>query len=124
MYAAAATAGFGALFLTPPSLNPESAASAFWIGSSLLIFGGVCLIGALLQRWVIEWLSLYFLAGALGVYAVAVISQILAGGVEKVALAGMMLMLFFSLLIRLIDLTVYWVKNVKAAQRKAHEHDD
>lgn len=118
MYAAATAAGYGALYLTPPSLNPESAASAFWVGTALFLFGGVCMIGAAFQKWLVEWLSLYFLAGALGVYATAVIVQVLNGGLNKVALSGIMLMLFFALVIRLIDLTVYWWKNVKAATQK------
>lgn len=109
-YAFAALTGIAAILITPNSVTPAT----YVIVGSLAIFGFVCLVGAIWQKYVWEWISLFFLTGGITVYVVGVWLQ--AGTNPKViAGASVFTMLVMLLIVRLIDLTVYWVKNVRAA---------
>lgn len=110
-YACAVATGIGAVVFTPSSVTPAT----YVIVGSLAFFGLVCLIGAVWQKYVWEWVSLFFLTGGISVYVVGMWLQV-AGNHRFVASASIFTMLVMLLVVRLIDLTVYWVKNVKAAK--------
>lgn len=110
-YVFAVLTGVGAVVFTPASVTPAT----YVIVGSLAFFGFVCLIGAIWQKYVWEWVSLFFLTGGISAYVVGMWLQV-AGNHKYVASASIFTMLVMLLIVRLIDLTVYWLKNVRAAQ--------
>ena len=110
-YAFAALTGVGALVFTPQSVTP---ATVIIVGS-MAIFGCVCFVASIWQKYVWEWVSLFFLTGGIAVYVVGMWLQV-GGNHKYVASASIFSMLVMLLVVRLVDLTVYWMQNVKAAQ--------
>lgn len=112
LYTCSVSTGACAIIFTPASLQK---AGAGVIVGSMLIFGLVCLVGVLWQKYIIEWISLFFLSAGMSIYVAAVwISSI--NRPEVIAGASMFTMLVLFLIIRLIDLTVYWLRNFTAAK--------
>jgi len=117
-YGGAMLCGAGLILLPSPAVSSAtSLALNGAMGIVLLVAGTVCLIGSALQRWVWEWVSLFFVSGAIGVYTVIICAAALHNP-ARIAGAGALLILFFALTIRLVDLTVYWIKNVRTAKIK------
>ena len=112
LYTCSVMAGVTAVMFTPDSLSKSGA----WpIVGTMVIFGLVCLIGVLLQRYVIEWISLFFLAGGLTLY-VASVWVIALSRPSAIAGASVFSMLVLFLIIRLVELTVFWLQNYKSAR--------
>jgi hypothetical protein len=63
---------------------------------------------------VLDWISLFFLAGGITVYVAGLWIGAMSN-VRYVAIASVLTMLVLLLIVRLIDLTVYWLKNVRFA---------
>lgn len=123
-YGGAILAGAALILVSSPSVNKVSSGELnALLGCVLLVSGTVCLIGSSLQRWIWEWVSLFFVAGCIGVYTVALCTAAFHDS-ARIAGAGAILMLFFALTIRLVDLTVYWIKNVRTAKIKKVMEDD
>jgi hypothetical protein len=123
-YGSAVMAGAALVLVSSPSVNSVSTiALNNVLGCVLLVAGTICLIGAAMQRWIWEWVALFFVSGAIGVYTVAICAAAV-GNNARLAGAGAILMLFFALAIRLVDLTVYWIKNVRTAKIKRNMEDD
>jgi hypothetical protein len=109
-YAFATLTGVAAVLFTPSSITPSRIA----IIATMAVFGLVCLVGTLLQKYVIEWISLFFLAGGITVYVAGLWIGALTN-IRYVTIASVLSMLVLLLIVRLIDLTVYWLKNVRIA---------
>lgn len=111
MYSMSVLTGVAAFFFTPNSMSPI----AFLIVTLMLVFGLACLVGTLIMNYIVEWISLFFLTGGLSFYVLSVWFTALS---TPTRLAGsfVLSMLILALTIRIIDLTVYWVKNVRAAR--------
>lgn len=119
-YAFASMTGIAAVLFTPASITPQTIV----IISTMALFGLVCLVGTLLQQYVVEWISLFFLVAGIVVYVTGLWIKSV-GDAKYISAASFMTMLVFLLVVRLIDLTVYWLKNVKiAAISKDLEEDD
>lgn len=118
-YALAANTGLAALLFTPSSLKPEM----FVIVGSMLLFGTLCAVASALKRYVIEWVSLFFLAGGISVYTSAVWISAIANP-KAVAGASIFTVLIFLMLIRAVDLTVYWLRNVRAVKQEQRLGND
>ena len=109
-YAFAALTGIAAVLFTPSSITP----STIVIISTMAVFGLVCLIGTLWQKYVWEWISLFFLSAGISVY----VAGLWAGAMMNpkfVSAASVFTMLILLLVVRLVDLTVYWLKIVRVA---------
>lgn len=118
IYACAGLAGVGVLVASTPStgkLFPHIVSVA--MGITLLVFGLLCLVGTSLQKWVLEWVALWFLSGAILVYTVALWTAA-TGQLTRLAGASAISMLLLFMLIRCIELSVYWLQNVRVAQLK------
>jgi len=118
-YAFATITGVAAVVFTPASITPQTIV----IISTMAIFGLVCLIGTTLQKYVVEWISLFFLTAGIVVYAAGLWVGAL-GNLKYVAAASLFTMLVLLLVVRLIDLTVYWLKIVKVAVIQKELEDD
>lgn len=118
-YAFAALTGIAAVLFTPASITPQTIV----IISTLAFFGLVCLVGTLWQQYVVEWVSLFFLAGGIVVYVTGLWIKAL-GDTKYISTASIFTMLVLLLIVRLIDLTVYWLKNVKMAALSRDLEDD
>lgn len=116
-YGSSVLAGAAIILVPSPSINITAHTMNSVLGIVLLVAGLLCLVGAALQRWVWEWVSLFFVTGAIGVYSVVICSGAFTNP-TRLAGAGAILMLFFLLATRAVDLTVYWVKNVRTARIK------
>lgn len=115
MYGMAIVFGVGAILFTPVSLAHGPSVWTVVIVGSMLVFGFACLIGTLLKNYIVEWVSLFFLTAGLSSYVLTVWVSAVESP-NKIAGSSMLTMLVLSLAIRLVDLTVYWLKNVKAAK--------
>lgn len=109
-YAFASLTGVAAVLFTPASITPASVV----IIATMAIFGAVCLVGTLIQKYVVEWISLFFLAGGITVYVAGLWIGALSS-TKYIAAASVLTMLVLLLIVRLIDLTVYWLKIVRVA---------
>lgn len=109
-YAFASLTGVAAVLFTPASITPQTIV----IISTMAIFGLVCLVGTLWQQYVVEWVSLFFLAGGIVVYVTGLWLKAI-GDVKYISAASVFTMLVLLLVVRLLDLTVYWLKNVRMA---------
>jgi hypothetical protein len=119
-YAFASLTGVAAVLFTPASINP----STVIIIATLAFFGLVCLVGTILQQYVWEWISLFFLSAGIAIYVAGLWVKAL-GDFKYVSGASIFTMLLLLLVVRIVDLTVYWLKNVRmAALSKGLENDD
>lgn len=110
-YAFCALTGLAVVFLTPASLKPE----LYIIVASMAIFGLICLVATTLKMYVMEWVSLFFLtAGTLTYVAAIWVSSLF--NPKFVAGASIFTVLVLLMLIRVIDLTVFWLRNVRATK--------
>lgn len=91
------------------------AVGVYVIITLMLVFGLACLVGTLLANYIVEWVSLWFLTGGLALYVVSVWATALEHP-TKLAGSFVLTMLILALTIRIVDLTVYWLKNVRAAR--------
>ena len=110
-YGFAANTGAAALIYTPASLKPEM----YVIVGSMLVFGLVCMVSALTKRYIIEWVSLFFLTGGISTYVCAMWASTLINQ-KAIGAASVFTFLVLLMLVRVIDLTVYWRRNVQAAK--------
>ncbi len=111
MYSMSVLTGVAAILFTPKSMTP----AAWLIIGAMLVFGLACLVATLIQHYVIEWVSLFFLTAGLSLYVVSVWFTAFSAP-TRIAGSAVLSMLIFALSIRLVDLTVYWMKNVRAAK--------
>lgn len=119
-YAFATVTGLSAIIFTPNSLKPEM----YGIVGSMVVFGLVCMIAALGKRFIMEWVSLFFLTAGVSTYVAAMWVGSLSN-VKYIGAASIFTFLILLMAIRLIDLTVYWQKNLQAAKlSKALGYDD
>ena len=110
-YAFSALTGVAALLLTPNSLKPEM----YIIVGSMAVFGLVCMVASITKRYVLEWVSLFFLTAGITTYVAAVwVSAIY--NAKAIAGASIFTVLVLLMCIRLVDLTVFWLRNVRAAK--------
>lgn len=110
-YLFAALTGFAALVFTPASLRADT----YVIVGSMLVFGLICLVASITRRYIVEWISLFFLTGGISIYVAAVwISTLQKPG--SIAGASIFTVLVLLMVVRLIDLTVFWRNSVKAAK--------
>lgn len=119
-YAMAVTAGVSAFLFTPMSL---SIPGAFIIVASMVIFGLACLVGTLIQNYIVEWISLFFLTAGMSCYVISVWFNVWHAP-ARVAGTAVLSMLVLLLVIRVVDLTVYWWKNVRIARLVKDMEDD
>lgn len=103
--------GAAALFLTPNSLKPET----YIIVGSMLVFGLVCMIATLLKRFIVEWVALFFLSAGISMYVASVWVTALTNN-KVIAGASIFTVLIILMFIRIIELTVFWQRNVRAAK--------
>lgn len=119
-YAFATLTGVAAVIFTPASITPQTIV----IIATMALFGLVCLVGTLLQNYVVEWISLFFLSAGISVYVAGLWVGSLSS-TKYIAAASLFTMLVLLLVVRLVDLTVYWLKIVRvAAINKEIEDDD
>lgn len=119
-YAFASLTGIAAVLFTPASITPQT----IIIISTMALFGLVCLIGTLVQKYVVEWISLFFLSGGISIYVAGLWIKALED-LKYVSAASIFTMLVLLLVVRLVDLTVYWLKVVKVAvlSKEMEEND-
>lgn len=118
-YAFSALTGLAAIFLTPNSLKAET----YIIVGSMALFGLICMVSSIVKMYVLEWVSLFFLTAGISTYVAAVwISSI--GNSKYIAGASIFTVLVLLMLIRLVDLTVFWLRNARAAklQKELPDH--
>lgn len=118
-YAFASITGIAAVLFTPASITPATIV----IIASMAFFGLVCLVGTLWQQYVIEWVSLFFLTGGICVYVVGLWIKSLSD-LKYISASSVFTMLVLLLVVRLVDLTVYWLKNLRAAEISKGLEDD
>lgn len=118
-YAFASLTGIAATLFTPSSITPATIV----IISTMAVFGLVCLVGTIWQKYVIEWVSLFFLAGGISAYVVGLWVKAM-GDPKFISASSVFTMLVLLLVIRLVDLTVYWLKVVKVAVISKEMEDD
>jgi hypothetical protein len=118
-YAFATLTGIAAVVFTPASVTPQTVV----IISTMAIFGLVCLVGTTIQKYVVEWISLFFLTAGISVYVAGLWVGALSS-TKYIAAASLFTMLVLLLVVRLIDLTVYWLKVVKVAVIQKEIEDD
>lgn len=118
-YAFASLTGIAAVLFTPASITPATIV----IISTMAFFGLVCLVGTLWQQYVVEWVALFFLTGGITVYVTGLWMGAV-GNSKYVAVASIFTMLILLLVVRLVDLTVYWMKIVKVAAISKDLEDD
>jgi len=118
-YAFSALTGVAALVFTPSSLKPEM----YIIVGSMAVFGLICMVASLGKRYVLEWVSLFFLAAGITTYVAAVWISAISNS-KVVAGASIFTVLVLLMLIRLVDLTVFWLRNVRAAKLRQELPDD
>lgn len=118
-YAFASLTGIAAVLFTPASVTPQTIV----IISTLAFFGLVCLVGTVWQQYVVEWISLFFLSAGIAVYVAGLWVKAL-GDVKYISVSSIFSMLLLLLVIRIVDLTVYWLKNVKMAAISRGIEDD
>lgn len=111
MYSMSVLTGVAAFIFTPASM----AVGAYIIVAAMLIFGLACLVATLIQHYIAEWVALWFLTGGLALYVVSVWATAFSAP-TKLAGSFVLTMLILALTIRIVDLTVYWIKNVRAAR--------
>lgn len=111
MYSMSVLTGVAAFIFTPASM----AVGVYLIVGAMLLFGLACLVGTLIQNYIIEWVSLFFLTGGLSLYVLSVWFSAF-NAPAKMAGSFVLTMLILALTIRIVDLTVYWTKNVRAAR--------
>jgi len=119
MYLGGAVMGFGASVLAtyPPESIGDGVVQA--LGGVALLVSLVCCVAVLVDRWKVEWIGLFFLNGSISVYLVIVWGEV-AGDFDRLTSAGAFTMLNFSLLVRLIDLTLAYslISRTAALKRK------
>ena len=118
-YAFCTLTGVAAIFLTPSSLRAEM----YVIVGSMALFGLICTVASVMKRYVLEWVSLFFLSAGITSYVAAVWLSAL-GNNKLIAGASIFTVLVLLMLIRLVDLTVFWLKNVRAAKLRQELSDD
>lgn len=111
MYSMSVLTGVAAFLFTPASITT----AGYLIVTLMLIFGLACLVGTLIGNYVIEWVALWFLTGGLSLYVLSVWATAFEAP-TKIAGSSVLSMLILALMIRTVDLTVYWMKNVHAAR--------
>jgi len=112
-YAASTVAGLAVFIFSTPALASNPA--VYVIAGSMMLFGLICLVGTLMLNYIVEWISLFFLCAGLSYYVASVWITVF-GAPSKIAGTSALTMLVLFLAIRAIDLTVYWLKNVRVAQ--------
>jgi hypothetical protein len=119
-YAFATLTGLAAILFTPTSLKPE----AYIIVGSMALFGMICMVASSLKMYVLEWVSLFFLTAGISTYVAAIWVSSLSN-IKVVAGASIFTVLVLLMLIRLVDLTVFWLRNVRAAKLRQElpDHD-
>lgn len=118
-YAFATLTGVAAVLFTPTSLKPEM----YIIVGSMALFGLICTVASIGKFYVMEWVSLFFLTAGISSYVAAVWIAALSN-VKFIAGASVFTFLVLLTLIRLVDLTVFWLRNVRAAKlRQELPHD-
>lgn len=119
-YAFSALTGVAAVLFTPSSLKPET----YIIVGSMAIFGLICLVASSAKMYVLEWVSLFFLTAGISTYVAATWVAALTNN-KYVAGASIFTVLVLLMLIRLVDLTVFWLRNVRAAKMRQElpDHD-
>ena len=120
-YASSVVTGLAAFMFTTPSVGASPA--LYIIAGSMLLFGLVCLVGTLMLNYIIEWIALFFLCAGLSYYVISIWFTV-AGQPNKIAGTACLTMLLFFLAIRAIDLTVYWLKNVRVARMQKDMGND
>lgn len=119
-YAFCAITGITAILFTPSSLKPET----FIIVGTMALFGLICMVASIWKMYVVEWVSLFFLSAGISTYVAAVWVSSL-GNSKYIAGASIFTVLVLLMLIRLVDLTVFWMKNARAARlsQELPDHD-
>lgn len=119
-YAFFAVTGLTIILLAPALLKPE----LYVITGSMAVFGLICLVATTMKLYVVEWVSLFFLTAGVLTY-VANIWAMAMTNVKYVASASIFMVLVLLMLIRLVDLTVFWMRNVRATklQKELPCHD-
>lgn len=118
-YAFATLTGVAAVVFTPASITPQTVV----IISTMAVFGLVCLVGTTIQNYVVEWVSLFFLTAGISVYCAGLWVGAFSS-TKYIAAASLFTMLVLLLIVRIIDLTVYWLKIVKVAVIQKELEDD
>lgn len=110
-YAFACLTGVAALLITPSAITPE----LYIIIGSMALFGMICFVASIFKLYVIEWVSLFFLTAGITSYVAAVWVAAVTNP-KYIASASIFMVLVLLLLIRLVDLTVFWLRNVRATK--------
>jgi hypothetical protein len=110
-YAFCTLTGAAALLFTPASLKPE----AYVIVGSMLAFGLVCMVATLFKRFIVEWVFLFFLTAGTSMYVASVWITALNNN-KVIAGASIFTVLILLMFIRIIELTVFWQRNARAAR--------
>lgn len=113
-YAFCMLTGAAAILFTPLSLKYET----YPIVGSMLVFGLVCAVATAFKRFIIEWVSLFFLTAGISMYVAAVWVSALSNS-KAVAGASIFTVLVILMLVRIVELTVFWQRNVRAAKLQA-----
>lgn len=110
MYSMSVLTGVAAFFFPSKSMSVVG----LIVVSVMLVFGLACLVATLIRNYVAEWIALWFLTGGMSFYVLSVWFSAFS---QPTRLAGtfVLTMLILALMIRITDLTVYWIKNVRAA---------
>lgn len=119
-YAFACLTGLAVIILAPSALTPD----LYVIVGSMAVFGLICFAATTLKMYVMEWVSLFFLTAGILTYVAAVWAMALSN-VKYVASASIFMVLILLMCIRLVDLTVFWMRNVRATrlQKELPDHD-
>lgn len=119
-YAFACLTGLAVIILAPSKFTPD----LYVIVSSMAVFGLICTVAAILKMYVLEWVSLFFLTAGILIY-VATVWALVFVNIQYLASASIFMVLVLFMCIRLVDLTVFWLRNVRATklQKELSDHD-
>jgi hypothetical protein len=118
-YAFCALTGIAAIFITPNSLKPE----IYPLVGSMAVFGLICFGATVMKMYVIEWISMFFLTAGTLTYVAAIWITAL-NNTRAIAGASIFTVLILLMFIRLVDLTVFWMRNVRASRLEQELSDD
>lgn len=118
-YAFACLTGVAVIFLAPDKFTPD----LYVIVSSMAVFGLICTVSAILKLFVLEWISLFFLTAGILIY-VATVWALVFVNIQYLASASIFMVLVLFMCVRLVDLTVFWLRNVRATklQKELSDH--
>jgi len=83
---------------------------------AFILSGTVCMFASVTKRWIVEWVGSFFLLGAISIYLVQAGIRLARGDWDLLTITAVVTMLATFVVIRAIDLTVFY-RQVERAKK-------